>query len=191
MVLLFHHALGLTPGCLAFADELRAAGHTVYAPDLYDGNTFSDLSDGVGYVNQIGFETIVERARVAAEALPNELVYAGFSLGVVPAQKLAQTRPGAKGAVLCHSFVPPSMFGVPWPSGLPAQIHMMEADEWVVRDGDLEAAREFTESVEGVELFLYQGERHLFADRGLPDYDGAAADLLKERVLGFLTTIDP
>ena len=97
-VLLFHHAQGRTPGVLGFADELRSAGHTVHTPDLYDGRTFVDLNEGVGYARDTGFETIMERGEGVAGGLPSELVYAGFSLGVMPAQKLAQTRPDAKGA---------------------------------------------------------------------------------------------
>ena len=108
-ILLFHHAQGQTRGFLAFAEGLRAAGHVVHAPDLYDGNTFNDLNEGVGYAKKVGFGTIVERGRLAAEALPNELVYGGFSLGVMPAQMLAQTRPGAR-ARCCSPllFRPPS-----------------------------------------------------------------------------------
>ena len=188
-VLLFHHAQGLTAGCLSFADELRAAGHVVHAPDLYDGKTFADLDDGVGYAREVGFDTIGERGRLAAESLPNELVYAGFSLGAMPAQMLAQTRPGAKGALLLHGCVPPSEFGGPWPQGVPLQIHLMEADEWAL-EGDLDAARELDETVESAELFLYPGDRHLFADNSLPDYDESAATLLKQRVLSFLDNSD-
>ena len=188
-VLLFHHAQGLTDGCLSFADELRAAGHAVHAPDLYDGNTFTELDEGVGYAKQVGFDTIAERGRHAAESLPNEIVYAGFSLGAMPAQELAQTRPGAKGALLFHSAIPPSEFGGAWPQGLPLQIHLMEADEWAL-EGDLDAAREIDETVESAELFLYPGDRHLFADDSLPDYDESATTLLKQRVLGFLGNID-
>lgn len=187
-VLLFHHAQGLTAGCHAFADELRAAGHEVHTPDLYDGRSFADLDDGVGYAKQVGFDTIGERGRLAAEGLPNEIVYAGFSLGAVPAQELAQTRPGAKGALLFHSAIPPSEFGGPWPDGVPLQIHLMEADEWAL-EGDLDAAREIDETVESAELFLYPGDRHLFADSSLPDYDERAATLLKQRVLGFLDNV--
>jgi dienelactone hydrolase len=183
-VLLYHHAQGQTPGFLAFADELRAAGHTVHTPDLYDGNTFADLDEGVGYAKQVGFDTILERGRLAAESLPNEIVYAGFSLGVMPAQMLAQTRPGAKGALLFSAAFPASEFGGSWPPGVPVQIHMMEADEWAVED--LPAARELVETVDGAELFLYPGDRHLFADNSLPDYDEEAAALLRERVLAFL-----
>ena len=186
-VLLFHHAQGLTPGFLAFADDLRAAGHTVHAPDLYEGKTFPSIDEGVGYAKQVGFETILERGRLSAEGLPNELVYAGFSLGVMPAQLLAQTRPGAKGALLFSAAIPASEFGGPWPEGVPLQIHMMEADPWA--EEDLPAARELEETV-GAELFLYPGDQHLFADNSLPDYDEAAATLLKQRVLGFLDNVE-
>ena len=188
-VLLFHHAQGLTPGVVSFADEVRAAGHVVHAPDLYDGKTFADLDEGVGYAREVGFDTIGDRGRLAAEGLPNEIVYAGFSLGAMPAQLLAQTRPGAKGALLFHGCVPASEFGGPWPEGVPLQIHLMEADEWAL-EGDLDAARELDETVESAELFLYPGDRHLFADSSLPDYDESAATLLKQRVLSFLDDIE-
>jgi dienelactone hydrolase len=187
-VVLFHHAQGQTPGFLAFADELRAAGHTVHTPDLYDDNTFASLDEGVGHAKQVGFDTILERGRLAAESLPNELVYSGFSLGVMPAQMLAQTRPGANGALFFSAALPTSEFGSSWPQGVPLQIHMMENDEWV--DEDLPAARELVETVESAELFLYPGDRHLFADNSLPDYDEDASALLKERVLAFLKNID-
>ena len=190
-LLLFHHAQGLTAGCLSFADDLRAAGHVVHAPDLYDGRTFAELGDGVGYAEQVGFDTIIERGRLAAESLQSELVYAGFSLGAMPAQMLAQTRPGTKGALLFHSCVPPSEFGGPWPQGVPLQIHMMEGDEWALPPNeDLDVARRLAETIEGVELFLYPGDRHLFADSSLPGYDEGAATLLKQRVLRFLDEID-
>ena len=187
-VLLFHHAHGQTRGFLAFADELRAAGHVVHTPDLYDGNTFTDLDDGVGYAKQVGFDTIGERGRLAADGLPNELVYAGFSLGALPAQMLAQTRPGAKGALLFSAAFPASEFGGPWPQGVPLQIHMMEDDEWAVED--LPAARELVETTEGAELFLYAGDGHLFADSSLADYDENAATLLTQRVLAFLNGVE-
>ena len=122
--------------------------------------------------------------------MSNEIVYAGFSLGVLPAQMLAQSRPGAKGALLFHACIPTSEFGSPWPQGIPLQIHMMETDEVVLEGGDLDAARQLAGTVEGAELFLYPGDRHLFADDSLPDYDETAATLLKQRVLSFLDHID-
>jgi dienelactone hydrolase len=188
-VVLFHHAQGQTAGFFAFADELRGAGHTVHTPDLYDGRTFDTLDEGVAYARQVGFDTLPERGRLAAETLPNEVVYAGFSLGAMPAQMLAQTRPGATGALLFHAAFPTSEFGGPWPEGVPLQIHMMESDEWVL-EGDLDAARELDETIDGAELFLYPGDRHLFADNSLPDYDEKAAALLTERVLAFLKGVD-
>ena len=186
-ILLFHHAQGQTPGFHAFADELRAAGHSVHTPDLYDGRTFASVDEGVAYAREVGFGTILERGEEAAAGLRPELVYGGFSLGVMPAQKLAQTRPGAKGALLFHAAFPASEFGGSWPKGVPLQIHMMEADEWALED--LPAARELVETVGGAELFLYPGDRHLFADNSLPDYDEAAATLLKERVRAFLAAV--
>ena len=188
-LVLFHHAQGLTSGVLAFAEEIRATGHVVHTPDLYEGKTFDSIDEGVANAKAVGFGTILERGQAAAESLPNALVYAGFSLGVMPAQMLTQTRPGAKGALLFSSCFPPSEFDREWPEGVPAQIHMMEQDEWVL-EGDLDAARALAESVDGAELFLYPGDRHLFADNSLPDYDESAATLLKERVLGFLAGID-
>jgi len=185
-VLLFHHALGLTPGCLAFADDLRAAGHVVLAPDLYDGKTFTEIPDGVAYAEEIGFDTVIARGEQAADVLPTGIVYAGFSLGVLPAQKLAQTRAGARGALLFHSAIPLSEFGGTWPRGVPLQIHMMEADPFAVEGGDLEAARELVSTVDGAQLFLYPGDGHLFADPGVPGYDADAAALLEQRVVGFL-----
>ena len=86
-------ALPSRPGADARVPRVRRhpadAGHVVHAPDLYDGNTFDDLDDGVGYAKQVGFGKILERGTAAAEGLPDGLVYAGFSLGVMPAQALA------------------------------------------------------------------------------------------------------
>jgi dienelactone hydrolase len=188
-VLLFHHAQGRTPGVVAFADELRRAGHTVHVPDLYDGRTFDDLDAGIGHASEVGFGEVLDRGVRAADGLPAGLVYAGFSLGVMPAQKLAQTRLGATGALLVSACVPPSEFGTAWPPEVPVQVHGMDADDIFVGEGDLDAARALTSSVEHGELFLYPGDRHLFADNSLPSYDQAAASLLTERVLGFLDRV--
>ena len=181
-VLLFHHVHGLTDGCLAFADDLRAAGHVVHAPDLYDGKTFTDRDEGMAYAREVGFDTILERGRLAAESLPDELVYGGFSMGAAAAQMLAQIRPGARAALLFHAAIPTSEFGGPWPAGVPLQIHTMEDDEL----GDVDVARELAATVEGAELFLYPGDGHLFTDRSLSEYDESAASLVMQRVLSFL-----
>ena len=188
-VLLFHHVMGQTPGFFAFADELRQAGHTVHTPNLLDGRTFDSIDEGLAYVGEIGFGEVIGRGDRAASELPEGLVYGGFSLGVVPAQKLAQTRPGAKGALFFYSCVPVSEFGE-WPEGVPVQIHGADADPFFVDEGDIDAARELVASTDGAELFLYPGDQHYFADSSLPSYDPAATVLLTQRVLAFLDAVD-
>jgi dienelactone hydrolase len=186
-LLLFHHAQGQTSGFLAFADELRRAGHTVHAPDLFDGRTFDSIDEGMAYAEEIGFPSeVIDRGDRAANELPSELVYAGFSLGVLPAQKLAQTRPGARGALLFYSCVPMSEFGSSWPADVPVQIHGMDADPIFVGEGDIDAARALVESADHAELFLYPGDQHYFADSSLRSYDPEATALLTKRVLAFL-----
>jgi len=185
-VLLFHHAQGLTPGVYAFADEMRAGGHTVHTPDLLDGRTFDTVEEGVAYAKQVGFEEVLARGVRAADGLSNDLVYAGFSLGVMPAQTLAQTRTGARGALFFHSCLPVSEFSPTWPEGVPVQVHAMDADPWFVDDGDIDAAHALVAEADRAELFLYPGDTHLFADDSLPSYDPDAAALLSRRVLDFL-----
>jgi dienelactone hydrolase len=190
-VLLFHHAQGLTSGVVAFADELRAAGHTVHAPDLFDGRTFDSIPDGMAFIEGPGFEAMRDRAVRLADDLPAELVYIGFSFGVVPAQMLAQTRPGAKGAVLFYSAIPVSgewAFG-PWPKGVPVQIHGADNDPIFIGEGDVDAAREIVATADDAELFLYPGDQHYFADSSLPSYDPAATKLALERVKALLARV--
>ena len=190
-VLLFHHALGLTAGIHAFADELRAAGHTVHTPDAFDGRTFGSIDEGLAYAKEIGFDNILERSVAVADDLPAELVYAGFSLGEMAAQKLAQTRPGARGALLFYSAIPISgewAFG-DWPDGVPVQIHGMDNDPIFVGEGDIDAALEIVEKADDAELFLYPGDQHYFADSSLPSYDAEATKLLTKRVLEFLDRV--
>jgi dienelactone hydrolase len=188
-VVLFHHALGLTPGVTAFADELRRAGHTVHTPDLFEGRTFDSIEKGMGFVKELGFGEVMARGARAVEALPASLVFAGFSLGVVPAQMLAQTRPGARGALFFYSCIPVSEFGQAWPKGLPVQVHGMDADPFFVGEGDIEAARALVAEAEGGELFLYPGDQHYFADSSLPSFDAEASALLLQRVLKFLAAL--
>ncbi len=189
-MLLFHHVLGRTHGIGVFADTLREAGHQVHVPDLFDGRTFATIEEGMAYVEKIGFDEVVDRGVQVTHSLPKELVYAGFSLGVAPAQKLAQTRKGTRGALLFHSCVSISRFSPGWPRDVPAQIHAMDADPYFVEEGDLEAARELIASVHRAELFLYPGSQHLFADSSLASYDADATRVLLRRVLNFLQQLD-
>lgn len=185
-VLLFHHVQGLTPGVVAFADELRSAGHTVHTPDLFDGATFSSIEAGQAFVEESGFEDLLERGVRIADGYPAALVYAGFSFGVVVAQKLTQTRAGAKGALFFYSCVPTSYFGS-WPHGVPVQIHGMDNDPIFVGEGDIDAARGLVEQAKDAELYLYPGDQHYFADSSPPTYDPDATALLTQRVLDFLS----
>jgi dienelactone hydrolase len=184
-VVLFHHALGLTPGVTAFADDLRAAGHTVHTPDLFGGRTFDSVEGGVGHAREIDSGEVVDRGARAVADLPEALVHAGTSLGVLPAQRLAQTRPGARGAVLLYSCIPAEEFGS-WPDGVPVQVHGMDADPLFVDEGDLTAARALAGRTDRAEVFLYPGDQHCFADRTLPSHDPDAAALLTRRVLDLL-----
>lgn len=188
-VVLFHHAQGLTPGVEAFAAELRRAGHTVHVPDLYEGHTFQTLEEGIGYASRTGFGKVTERGIAAAQALGEDVVYMGFSLGVMPAQRLAQTRAGAKGALLVDACMPVSEFSEAWPSDVPAQVHGMDEDPFFADGGDLDAARELTAATDRAELFLYSGKQHLFVDSSLPSYDRTAAELLTGRVIEFLNGV--
>ena len=190
-VLLIHHAQGLTPGVIAFADELRAAGHAVHTPDLFDGQTFGSIDEGMTHIKAAGFDELRARGVRTADDLPNALVYAGMSFGESIAQELAQTRPGARGAILMYSAIPISgewAFG-PWPEGVPVQIHGMDNDPIFVGEGVIEAAREIVAAVDDAELFEYPGAQHYFSDSSLPSYDPAATALLTERVLAFLARV--
>jgi len=177
-VVLFHHVQGLTDGVRAFADGLRAGGHTVHTPDLFDGEQPADVEAGLALVRSIGDESLRERADRALEGLPGDLVYAGLSWGAATAQRYAQTRPGARGALLYEACIPVTgewAFG-PWPDGVPVQIHGMDSDPFYALEGDLDAARELVATVgPGLgELYVYSGDQHLFTDSALPSSDPAA-----------------
>jgi len=192
-VVLFHHVQGLTDGVRAFAEQLSAGGHIVHTPDLFDGQRPATIDDGIALTQGIGDEVLGERADRAVAGLPEGLVYAGFSYGVMLAQRFAQTRPGARGALLYESCIPVTgewAFG-PWPAGVPVQIHGMDKDPFFALEGDLDAARELVETVgpDVAELFLYPGDRPLFADSSLPSYDADAAALVVRRSREFLDRV--
>lgn len=184
-VLVFHHALGLTDGVRSFAHQLQAQGHTVMVPDLYEGRTFASLTltEDVAYAEAIGMELIADRGVAIAQHLGERLVVTGFSLGVLPAQKIAQTCAGVIGAILYHAAVPASVFGTIRPAHVPVQMHLNEDDP--LAKEDLAAARELA-SQPGAELFLYPSRGHLVADPGSADYDQVFARQIRERTLAFL-----
>lgn len=189
-VVLFHHVQGLTDGVRSFAEQLSAGGHAVHTPDLFDGQRPASIDEGIALTQSIGDDELTARAGRAVADLPAGVVYAGFSFGVMAAQRLAQTRPGAHGALLYESCIPITgewAFG-PWPNGLPVQIHGMDSDPFFALEGDIDAARELVETIgpDLGQLFTYPGDRHLFTDSSLPSYDADAAALVVQRSREFL-----
>jgi dienelactone hydrolase len=181
-VVVFHHALGLTDWIGDFAQVLRDEGHTVHVPDLFGGRTFATIEEGVAFAEQeLDFpHGVVDRAAAAVADLPPELAYVGFSLGVLPAQSLAQTRPGAVAAALCYAAVALGEWDERWPASwspeTPLQLHIAEGDE------DVPVATAIAGAVTEAELFLYPPGEHYFAE-----HDEQAAAQLLERVLALLS----
>lgn len=181
-VVVFHHAQGLTAGVHEFAEQLGAAGHRVMVPDLYEGETFDSIDEGVAHAQALGFDTVIDRGVAAASSLDGPFCVVGFSLGVLPAQNLAQTHPRARGAVLCHAAIPLGTFGDSWPDGVTLQLHTAERDGL----GDYDDAVELAAAVEHAELFVYDTAAHLVADSSLPDHDTDIAAQILSRTLGLL-----
>ncbi|MGH3448153.1 MAG: dienelactone hydrolase family protein [Nocardioidaceae bacterium] len=184
-VVLFHHVMGLTDGVRAFAEGLRAGGHIVHTPDLFEGVLPATIEDGAAHEDSIGEQEMGRRVEQALAGLPAGLVYAGVSSGVMHAQRLAQTRSTARGALLYEACIPVTgewAFG-PWPIGVPVQIHGMDADPFFAKGGDLDSARELVSIVgsERAQLFTYPGGGHLFTDNSLPPYDSDATTLVIQR----------
>ncbi len=184
-ILLFHHAGGLTPGVLGFAERLRKVGHTVHAPDLFGGRTFADVGEGVAYATSLGEDGCAMMAARIAAGLPGVTVYGGMSMGAARAAEQVLERPGAKGAFFLYGAIAPSWWDATWPAGLPAQAHVAEGDPW----REAETEDEFVKDVTAGELFVYPGDGHLFAERGHPDYDERVAALATERIIAFLARL--
>ncbi|MEU1234638.1 dienelactone hydrolase family protein [Micromonospora aurantiaca (nom. illeg.)] len=184
-IVLFHHIQGLTDGVRALADSLRSGGHTVHAPDLFDGERPATISDGAALIKRIGGDVLDRRADALVADLPAGLVYAGVSWGAAIAQRLAQTRAGARAALLYEACLPVTgewAIG-PWPDEVAVQVHGMERDPFFGLEGDVDAARELVSIVgpERGELYVYPGDRHLFTDSSLPSYDAEATALVVSR----------
>lgn len=192
-VVLFHHVLGLTDGVRTFAARLAGDEHTVHTPDLYDGAVAASLEEGFAIRSGIGDDAWSGRVEAALAGLPEALVYAGISLGVMTAQPLAQTAAGVRGALLYEACLPITgewAIG-PWPAGVPVQVHGMADDEFFAHEGDLDAARHLVGTI-GDELgavFTYEGDHHLFLDSSLPSYDPEATALVVERSRALLARV--
>lgn len=184
-IILFHHAQGLTPGVQAFADRIRKHGHLVIVPDYYDGRTFDSIEAGVAHAESIGFAQVIDRAIASVQPLPAPVVVAGFSLGTLAAQRLAQVHPGVIAAVLYHGGVRAATFDAPWRPGVALQIHVVEDDSWNDID-EVEAL--MAES--GGQLLMYPGTGHLVTDSSHPDYDWEVAAEIVTQTLSFLEAVD-
>ncbi|CAN5166416.1 MAG: dienelactone hydrolase family protein [Nocardioides sp.] len=187
-ILLFHHAGGLTPGVTAFADDLRAAGHQVHTPDVFDGHTFDDVTDGVAYIGSIGHPELYGRAEAAVGdlRLGASVVYAGMSMGCGLAANQLLTRPDARAGLFLYGAVTPQWWEATWPAGVPAQSHQSADDPW--REAESDEA--FINDVPGGDLFIYPGAGHLFLDRGHLDFNAEAAALATSRILDLLAGLD-
>jgi dienelactone hydrolase len=174
----------------SWADSLREAGHEVETPDLFEGRTFDRLEDGMAHRDEVGIPTLIGRAGDFLEGVPEEVVYAGFSMGAATAHYFAVTRPRARGALLMHGTAPPATLGgASWPADAPAQLHYAEGDPYVAA-GDVKAVEDSVQAAGApLEVFAYPGDGHLFADPDGPDYDEAAARLMLERELAFLAKL--
>lgn len=187
-IMLFHSTYGLRPAVHAAADRLRAAGHEVWTPDLFEGRTFDTVEEGMAFQEGLGKDELLKRAILAAAPYSERgLVYAGFSLGAATAQTLALGDDKARGLLLLHgtSDIAESASV----DGLPVQLHVAEPDPfesddwlsaWYLRMGRAGA---------DVEIYRYAGAGHLFTDPDLDDYDAEAAAATWRTATGFLETL--
>lgn len=189
-IVLFHSAYGLRPAVLHFAERLRGAGFRVHAPDLYDGEVFSDRADAIRKIQELGFDGMLKRAEESVAPLPGGLIYAGFSNGGAAAELLAATRPGARAAVLIHAPLMVKDLGwTTWPADVPVQVHFADKDP-IRNQSVIDAlAAKVRASGSSFEQFDYAAPGHLFADPGMPAYDAAAAELLFQRVVAFVGSL--
>lgn len=186
-VVLFHSALGLNQAVKEFAESLRMHGHAVHVPDLFDGDVFTNLEDGVHKRDDVGIPLLSQRAAESVREMPVGTVYAGFSMGAASAQYLAGTIPGAGGAVLMHAALPNEFVGIQqWPK-VPVQIHFAIDDPWVQRDHVSALSSSVEQGGATCEVFEYPGSAHLFGDASSPDYDEDSATAMLSRVLTFLS----
>nr|WP_289624847.1 dienelactone hydrolase family protein [Sinorhizobium sp. 7-81] len=185
-VLLFHSVYGLRPLERNAAARLRAAGHTVITPDLYEGRVASSIDQGFELKEEIGWATLCERAERAAADLPAETVLGGFSMGAAVAAHLWAKRPETAGVLFLHSIAQ-----IPHDArrGLPLQVHLADPDVFEPAE-DVAAWRTIAEGAGiAAEVFSYPGAGHIYTDPSLPDHDAEAAERTWARVAKFLAAL--
>ncbi|MGW7758944.1 dienelactone hydrolase family protein [Streptomyces violaceusniger] len=184
-IVLFHSAYGLRPAVQEAAGRLRAAGHEVVVPDLYEGQTAETVEDGMVIKERIGRDELLKRAITAAAPYSDRgLVYAGFSLGGALAQNLALADDKARGLLLLHGTS--DIADDTTVDELPVQLHVADPDPFEPHDWLNAWYLRMRRAGADVEVFRYAGAGHIFTDPELPDYDKEAAEATWRVVLGFL-----
>ncbi|GGP90183.1 dienelactone hydrolase [Actinomadura coerulea] len=184
-VALFHSILGLRSAELAAAERLRRAGHEVLAPDLFGGRTATTLDQGFRTAGQVGWTTVVERARRALQAMPDDTVLAGLSMGAGVVGAVWPERPDTAGVLLLHA---PAEIPASVRPGLRVQLHAADPDHFAPPDQVAALRRSARAAGAELEIFRYPGVGHFYTDPGFPDHDSAASELTWSRVLDFLAS---
>ncbi|WP_232661463.1 dienelactone hydrolase family protein [Pseudonocardia sp. TRM90224] len=187
-VALFHSVFGLRGVELAAAERLRAAGHQVVVPDLFDGVTNpGDFDAAFDHLDRIGWSTVLERAHDALADAPAETVLGGLSMGAALVGDIWPARLDAAGAFYLHA-APPVPAGIR--TGTPVQLHFGAGDPFVPP----ERLARFRESAERNGAYAtvreYEGVGHFFTDETLPDHDADAATSTWRDVLGMLDLLE-
>ncbi|MFF9487886.1 dienelactone hydrolase family protein [Streptomyces sp. NPDC014676] len=188
-IMLFHSTYGLRPAVRRAADRLRAAGHEVWTPDLFEGSTFDTVEDGMAYKEGIGKDELLKRAVLAAAPYSERgLVYAGFSFGASVAQTLALGDDKARGLLLLHGTS--DIAENASVDELPVQLHVAEPDPFETDDWLTAWYLRMGRAGADVEVYRYAGAGHLYTDSELPDYDEEAAEATWRVALGFLDSLE-
>jgi dienelactone hydrolase len=186
-VVLYHSVYGLRPAVLDAADRLRAAGHTVIAPDLYAGRVAASADEGFALCEQVGWPLIIRRAQQPLADMPAETVLAGLSMGASVAAALLSERSATAGLLLLHNTGGRGDEGVR--RGLPAHLHISEPDAYQSATEVTAWERAMNAAGAAVQLFRYRGAGHLFTDPGTPDHNAVAAALAWRRIMSFLANL--
>ncbi|MER5993144.1 dienelactone hydrolase family protein [Streptomyces viridosporus] len=188
-IMLFHSTYGLGPAVHRAADRLRAAGHEVFTPDLFEGRTFTTVEEGMAYGEETGKEELLRRAVLAAAPYSERgLVYAGFSFGASVAQTLALGDGHARGLLLLHGTS--DIAANASVDDLPVQLHVAEPDPFETDDWLSAWYLQMRRAGADVEVYRYAGAGHLYTDPDLPDWDEEAAEATWRVALGFLESLE-
>jgi dienelactone hydrolase len=185
-VVVFHSAYGLRQAEADTAACLRAAGHDVSTPDLYDGRTASTMDAALALMDAVGWEVICARARQALEVVPQTAVLAGFSMGAGVIGSVWDQRRAAAGVVLLHGIAPIPASARP---GLPVQVHLAGDDPFAPRQAVARWQAGATRAGLAAQVFTYPGAGHFYTDPCLADYHPASAGQTWQRVTAFLSAL--